>query len=255
MNEQLEKLIDLAIADGQITEKERKVILKKASELGVDTDEVEMILDGKLHQLQASKRKLKEKVGNIKTCPACGSFIKAMELTCSDCGHEFTNTQANSTLLKLLEQIEKINNKEITTPQILKGALGEQAKKNQIDQEKNKLKSELIENFPIPNTREDILEFLAYSLSKGKDNSYMSYFGDGYSTSGAWRKKAEEVIIKSKIMFKNDNAFFKQIENYEIDFKSSIKSRNRVRNLSIGVIAIILIIVYGGIMLSQILKN
>lgn len=255
MNEQLEKLIDLAIADGQITEKERKVILKKASELGVDTDEVEMILDGKLHQLQASKPKLKEKVGNIKTCPACGSFIKAMELTCSDCGHEFTNTQANSTLLKLLEQIEKINNKEITTPQILKGALGEQAKKNQIDQEKNKLKSELIENFPIPNTREDILEFLAYSLSKGKDNSYMSYFGDGYSTSGAWRKKAEEVIIKSKIMFKNDNAFFKQIENYEIDFKSSIKSRNRVRNLSIGVIAIILIIVYGGIMLSQILKN
>lgn len=255
MNPELEKLIELALADGILTDKERQVLQRKAQELGVDQDEFEMILDGKLHQLQASKPKLKEKVGNIKTCPACGSFIKAMELTCSDCGHEFTNTQANSTLLKLLEQIEKINNKEITTPQILKGALGEQAKKNQIDQEKNKLKSELIENFPIPNTREDILEFLAYSLSKGKDNSYMSYFGDGHSTSGAWRKKAEEVIIKSKIMFKNDNAFFKQIENYEIDFKSSIKSRNRVRNLSIGVIAIILIIVYGGIMLSEILKN
>ncbi len=157
-----------------------------------------MILDGKLHQLQTSKPKQKEKFGNIKTCPACGSFIKAMELTCADCGHEFTNTQANSTLLKLLEQIEKINNQEITTPQILKGALGEQAKKNQIDQEKNKLKSELIENFPIPNTREDILEFLAYSLSKGKDNSYMSYFGDGYSTSGAWRKKQKKLSLKVK---------------------------------------------------------
>ncbi|MDB9984088.1 hypothetical protein OAE00_01040 [bacterium] len=255
MHTEIENLIDMALADGVVTEKERAIILRKAESLGIDKDEIEMILDGKLHKLEASKPKQKEKVGNIKTCPACGSFIKAMELTCSDCGHEFTNTQANSTLLKLLEQIEKINNKEITTPQILKGALGEQAKKNQIDQEKNKLKSELIENFPIPNTREDMLEFLAYSLSKGKDNSHMSYFGDGFSTSGAWRKKAEEVIIKSKIMFKNDTAFFKQLENYEIDFKSSIKSRNRVRNLSIGVIAIILIIVYGGIMLSQILKN
>ena len=253
MHPEIEKLIDLAIADGQITEKERNVILKKAAEFGVDIDEVEMVLDGKLHQLEASKTKQKEKVGNIKTCPACGSSVKAMELTCSDCGHEFTNTKANSTLLKLLGEIEKINNKEIASPQILKGALGDQAKKNAIDVEKNKLKSELIENFPIPNTREDILEFLGYSLSKGKDNSYMSYF-DGYSTSGAWRKKAEELIIKSKIMFKNDSEFFRQIENYEIDLKSSIKSRNRIRNFMIGVIAIILIIVYGGIMLSQLLK-
>jgi DnaJ-domain-containing protein 1 len=264
MNPELEKLIELALADGILTDKERQVLQRKAQELGVDQDEFEMVLEGMLQLAQKAavppspvgdEKPRSNKEGDLKKCPSCGAPVQSFKPTCSDCGHEFTNTQANSTLLKLLEQIEKINNKEITTPQILKGALGEQAKKNQIDQEKNKLKSELIENFPIPNTREDILEFLAYSLSKGKDNSYMSYFGDGYSTSGAWRKKAEEVIIKSKIMFKNDNAFFKQLENYEIDFKSSIKSRNRVRNLSIGVIAIILIIVYGGIMLSQILKN
>ena len=57
MHLEIEKLIDLAIADGQITEKERNVILKKAAELGVDADEVEMVLDGKLHQLEASKPK------------------------------------------------------------------------------------------------------------------------------------------------------------------------------------------------------
>lgn len=64
MHPEIEKLIDYAIADGQITEKERNVILKKAAELGVDTDEVEMVLDGKLHQLEASKPKQKEKVGD-----------------------------------------------------------------------------------------------------------------------------------------------------------------------------------------------
>ena len=35
MHPEIEKLIDLALADGQITEKERNVILKKAAELGV----------------------------------------------------------------------------------------------------------------------------------------------------------------------------------------------------------------------------
>jgi hypothetical protein len=255
MHPEIEKLIDLALADGQITEKERNVILKKAAEFGVDADEVEMTLDGKLHQLEASKTKQKEKVGNIKTCPACGASAKAMELVCSECSHEFTNTKANSTLLKLLEEIEKINNKEILSPQILKGALGDLAQKNTIDLERNKLKSELIENFPIPNSREDILEFLAFSVSKAKDNSYISYFGDGYSTSGAWRKKADEIIIKSKIMFKNDTSFYNQILAYENDSKTSLKSRNRMRNVIIAIIAIILIIVYGGIMLSQILKK
>ena len=108
MHLEIEKLIDLALADGQITEKERNVILKKAAEFGVDADEVEMTLDGKLHQLEASKTKQKEKVGNIKTCPACGASAKAMELSCSDCGHVFTNVKANSTVQKLFEELQKI---------------------------------------------------------------------------------------------------------------------------------------------------
>ena len=33
----------------------------------------------------------KEKIGNIKTCPACGSSVKSMTSSCEDCGHEFTN--------------------------------------------------------------------------------------------------------------------------------------------------------------------
>ena len=31
-----------------------------------------MTLDGKLHQLEASKPKQNEKVGKIKVCPVCG---------------------------------------------------------------------------------------------------------------------------------------------------------------------------------------
>jgi hypothetical protein len=41
MHPEIEKLIDLIIIDGQITEKVRNVILKKAAELSVDSDELE----------------------------------------------------------------------------------------------------------------------------------------------------------------------------------------------------------------------
>ena len=48
MNPEIEKLIDFALADGVITDKEREIIRKKAEKLGEDPDEAEMILDAKL---------------------------------------------------------------------------------------------------------------------------------------------------------------------------------------------------------------
>ncbi|MFN9109342.1 MAG: hypothetical protein ACK5XN_04625, partial [Bacteroidota bacterium] len=68
MHADLEKLIELTLADGQITEKERNVIMKKAAEFGEDLDEVDVILDAKLHQKQSYRtQSTKEKTGNIKT--------------------------------------------------------------------------------------------------------------------------------------------------------------------------------------------
>lgn len=51
MHPELEKLIDMVVADGQITEKERAVVIKKAIALDVDPDEAEIYLDGRLHQI------------------------------------------------------------------------------------------------------------------------------------------------------------------------------------------------------------
>ena len=46
MNKELVKFIELCLADGEISEKERKVIFRKAEELGVPKDECEIILEG-----------------------------------------------------------------------------------------------------------------------------------------------------------------------------------------------------------------
>lgn len=48
MNPEIEKLINMALADGQVTDKEREIILRKAEKLGIDVDEMEMYLEGRL---------------------------------------------------------------------------------------------------------------------------------------------------------------------------------------------------------------
>ena len=49
---ELERLIDLVLADGVLSDKERQVIYRKAQELGVDKDEFEMVLECKLRSSQ-----------------------------------------------------------------------------------------------------------------------------------------------------------------------------------------------------------
>lgn len=46
----LEKLIDFALADGELTEKERQVLYAKAMSMGIDLDEFEMVLEAKLYE-------------------------------------------------------------------------------------------------------------------------------------------------------------------------------------------------------------
>jgi hypothetical protein len=51
----LENLIDLALSDGELTEKEKQVLFKKAELEGIDLDEFEMVLDSKLQNILQSK--------------------------------------------------------------------------------------------------------------------------------------------------------------------------------------------------------
>ncbi len=52
----LDKLIEAVVADGVITDKERAVVLKKATAAGYDADEVEILLDGKLAEKQSASQ-------------------------------------------------------------------------------------------------------------------------------------------------------------------------------------------------------
>jgi hypothetical protein len=219
MHPEIEKLIDLAITDGQITEKEKEIILRKANTLGLDTNEIEMILEGKLHQLEASKPKQKEKVGNIKTCPACGASVNSLELNCLACGHEYVNKKSNSNLQDFLSKFENISK---SANNDLKFGTAHIAQQNTIQ-----AKSELIQNYPIPNNKEDLMEFLAYCISKGQDYSYNSYFGIlAGNLSGSWRMKSKEIIDWSKTILRNDEEFKSFVKSKENQLSKIYRKRN-----------------------------
>jgi hypothetical protein len=165
MNPEIEKFIDLAIADGQITEKERNVILKKAVELGVDIDEVEMVLDGKLHQLEANKPKQKEKVGIISSCPACGASTTPFSDVCAECGHTYRYDSLNKLQSKLQD-----GSSDLVTQ---------------------------ISMHSIPINREALIDFLSFSYGNANNK------GLQFEIRSAWNSKFNEALEKAKFTFSN----------------------------------------------------
>ena len=212
MHPEIEKLIDLALANGQVTEKERNVILKKAAELGVDADEVEMTLDGRLYQLDASKPKEKEKVGNIKICPACGAPVKAMELVCV-CSHEFNNTKANSTMQNLELKIEHERSEYIKK----NGGIGHTWVYKDFN---TKVLPAIVKNFPIPNTKDDLIEALSFMSSK----VISSTDTEVNEETNAYQAKALEIITKLHFIPNIDSHLLEFAKEIEIKMKK-IKSK------------------------------
>ena len=116
-NEQIENLINLALADGELTEKEKQILFKKAEAAGIELDEFEMVLDAKLHEKQQNNMKLEtpvsaapksDKFGDVKKCPACGAMIQSFSTKCSDCGHDFRNIDNANSIKDFLEIIKKL---------------------------------------------------------------------------------------------------------------------------------------------------
>lgn len=112
---ELEQLIQFALEDGELTEKERSVLMRKAQEAGMDLDEFEMILDAKLHQVKNNAAvaatpapKPNSKHGEVRKCPACGAMVSAFTTKCSECGFEFNNVEAVKSASTLFEKLQSL---------------------------------------------------------------------------------------------------------------------------------------------------
>lgn len=211
----LENLIEMALADGELTEKEKQVLFKKAEAEGVDLDEFEMVLEGRLYKKKESMRVVlptanpkSEKYGDVKKCPRCGAAVEPFSTRCPDCGHDFSNVGANVSINLLFQKLDEIEANRSAFKTFFYGGQNPEIKR----------KITVINTFPIPTTKSDILEFLSVCIPLAKrpqSNSLGVVPFEERMMADAWRAKCKQIIMKARLSMKDDKETLSEINKYE----------------------------------------
>jgi hypothetical protein len=162
---------------------------------------------------QPSATPYTQKKGSINKCPSCGAAIGAFVSACEACGHEFTNIEANRTITALVKRFDEIEKE--ADEQGLKGN-----KRQQAILEK---RARTIRDFPIPNSRDDLLELIEYIRPKIKDSvSPDPNIND-------WREKFNEVLNRAKNAYKNDTSTLAELDSIEKSLQTSVAENLQIK--------------------------
>ena len=251
-SKELEDLIQATLEDGVLEDYEKAALVKRATAEGVDLTELEIYINSILQkrkkehdQAEDAKQekidqKKKEAFGRV--CPNCGRQVPPMTLKCI-CGYEFTQQRNVSSVQLLSEKLSNITLTKAEEKEIEEAAPTEQNGKREGFIVAKKIS--IISTFPVPNTKEDIIEFLALSIAGAnkklrfldiKKNCYIIVLIAGIiipflgwmlgasflmsksfaeeKLKAAWREKIESVMLKGRGM-RGDSEFTQQLDYYE----------------------------------------
>lgn len=161
-------------------------------------------------------------LGEICKCPNCGEKLDSFVINCPSCGHEIRNTNSTSTVNELAQRLERI--------------------------EWGQDKKQLIRNFYIPNTKEDILEFFILAMSNIENTEYAK----------EWHAKLEQAYQKARLSFGNTLEFqqldemFKKAQKVKAKQSKSEKRKNALL-IFVGAIGFALLI--GSLLLGLFIGN
>ncbi len=168
---------------------------------------------------------------NMTKCPNCGSSINQIEAICPYCGSQVQNRKVASSVQRFADELNQIE-KEATADRY-KGITGfvssimEQGYGGKtLDR-----KLSLINSFPIPNTIEEIYEFVMLALGSidvkwGKNSISNKMYGKpgssyypGIALANAWVNKLQQAYNKAKVSFPRDPIFTQIEEMYKKKMK------------------------------------
>lgn len=125
--------------------------------------------------------------GSVQKCPSCGQVLDAFSAVCPSCGYELRGVEGLSRVNDLADKLESASTIE----------------------EKN----DLIKNFYIPNTREDIYEFFILATSN---------IEAGGDSTDAWYAKLDQAYKKAELVF-GDGPELKRLSSL---YSKTSKTRN-----------------------------
>lgn len=219
MKQELEKFIDSLLLKGDINDKTKELLIKKANQDGEDAlmfeIELEQKINDKKHKVQSSieqpiviEKPKSEKLGDVKKCPGCGSIAQSFQTKCTDCGHEFRNIEVANSAQLFFQKLEEIENSREKS--IFSGVFNGHADLI------SKKKAGMISNFPVPNSKDDLLEFLSLALPQAKVNTgiFSKATESQKVVSIAFKQKCEQIIMKARFSMKDDKKTLEEINGY-----------------------------------------
>lgn len=222
-SEKLEGLIEAILADGEIEESEMAVLKRAAEKEGEDPDEVEIVIKGRLAKMKRAaaaapampQAPASNKYGNVMKCPSCGAQVIGGSAQCSECGYNFSGIQANSSAERLARELQKLVDEENAKHTDAKGLMsGLGSMYGSLFSEGAKMiagkkdpKVTLIENFPVPNTRADLLEFLTSIQPKAKKPNFFTKGRGDMRLQHAYWALYSNCINKARVSYADDPAF------------------------------------------------
>ncbi|MCI7798689.1 MAG: zinc ribbon domain-containing protein [Spirochaetia bacterium] len=143
-------------------------------------------------------------VGTIRKCPNCGEQIGTNTTKCPACGFVIEKRNVSASLDDFVKKLASFDH---------------YAKKR-----------EYIENYPVPNNKEDIRDLLTYAASQ-RDKDYDDNVAKAYWVD-AWNNKCRQIVNQAFDTFGMDEDFASWLRNYKAGVeKSSAENEKRKKKL------------------------
>lgn len=177
--------------------------------------------------------------GKVYKCPNCGEILPSFVRNCPACGLELRGKKAVSSVREFALKLEAIEaRREYEPPKTRPSKRNDSNSISKTDEQK----INLIQTFSIPNTKEDILEFMI--LATSNVNIYAVGHAVDYSAAEtkiaeAWISKTKQVYEKAKAAYGTEQDFV-QIENLYDSLNHEIKKAQRAEIMQpvIGIMCI-----------------
>ena len=187
--------------------------------------------------------------GEIHKCPNCGEVLESFVVNCPACGHELRGAKKSMSAKEFSAKLDEIERSRPAKNLGAKPKREELLKDLLVVSETDERKISLIRSFVIPNTKEDLLEFLVLASSNINMKSEPSI--PEKAVSDAWEAKFEQTYEKARLSFGHTKDFEKIQALYQKK-KGEIKQIKKKKvYLVIGILAFTLVtwglLIWGGL--------
>ena len=248
-SEKLNALITSAVADGEISDLERQVLIRNAQAEGVAMDEFVMVLEARLYERRQELSRMQkqeqsaaeaaklaamraaapasspQKRNALDRCPHCNAPVKQLATSCPECGYEYPIGMAGNqgtASERLARKIEEAREKAENAPKKGNGLLNMyiSSLNGSIYHDKvTDAQAMAIKNFPVPTNKTDILDLFTTCATNSQYSWMMNSDKMEKTIAKAYKNKAVEILIKARIVLKDDPGLLREIEETASKFK------------------------------------